>query len=63
MIHKENAFLFQMHDERNYHIFYCMFAGLNAEEKRKLEITKATDYYYLIQVRNKCHVSLLHFRN
>ncbi len=39
-----------MKDERNYHIFYCMLAGMNAEEKKQLEIKDATDYFYLIQV-------------
>ena len=40
----------QMQDERNYHIFYCMLSGLNAEEKKSLELKKAEDYFYLIQV-------------
>ncbi|ELT99384.1 hypothetical protein CAPTEDRAFT_226057 [Capitella teleta] len=39
----------QMPDERNYHVFYCMLAGLNAEEKKSLEIQTAQDYFYLIQ--------------
>jgi len=39
----------QMKDERNYHIFYCMLKGLNAEEKRQLELKDATDYFYLCQ--------------
>ncbi|XP_037533824.1 myosin VIIAa [Nematolebias whitei] len=37
----------QAHDERNYHIFYCMLKGMTAEEKKKLELSKATDYTYL----------------
>ena len=40
-----------MKDERNYHIFYCMLAGMTAEDKRKLDLKNATDYFYLIQVR------------
>ena len=48
--HQHVNFLFQMKDERNYHIFYCMLAGMNAEEKKQLEIKDATDYFYLIQV-------------
>jgi myosin-7 len=39
-----------MQDERNYHVFYCMLAGLNAEEKKSLELKTAADYFYLIQV-------------
>jgi len=34
-------------DERNYHVFYCMLAGLNKEEKAKLGLTDATNYRYL----------------
>ncbi|KAL5004977.1 hypothetical protein ScPMuIL_018433 [Solemya velum] len=39
----------QAHDERNYHIFYCMLAGLNAADKKKLELQNAESYYYLMQ--------------
>ncbi|XP_016887435.1 myosin VIIAa isoform X2 [Cynoglossus semilaevis] len=37
----------QAHDERNYHVFYCMLKGMTAEEKKKLGLSKATDYTYL----------------
>ncbi|KAM9319057.1 unconventional myosin-VIIa-like [Pholidichthys leucotaenia] len=37
----------QAHDERNYHIFYCMLKGMSPEEKKKLSLSKATDYNYL----------------
>jgi len=40
----------QHHDERNYHIFYCILAGLSPAEKQVLELEEATDYNYLIQV-------------
>lgn len=39
----------QAQDERNYHIFYCMLAGLSREEKSKLELSDASKYQYLIQ--------------
>ncbi|CAL4075619.1 unnamed protein product, partial [Meganyctiphanes norvegica] len=35
-------------DERNYHVFYCMLAGMTREEKQKLELTEATQYKYLV---------------
>lgn len=38
-----------MNSERNYHIFYRMIAGMKAEEKRLLKLTRAEDYYYLTQ--------------
>lgn len=39
----------QAHDERNYHIFYCMLAGMTNEEKQKLDVSDATKYWYLTQ--------------
>ena len=37
-------------NERNYHIFYCMLAGLSKVEKSALELQSASDYNYLTQV-------------
>ncbi|XP_061684467.1 myosin VIIAa isoform X5 [Syngnathoides biaculeatus] len=37
----------QAQDERNYHIFYCMLKGMTATDKKKLGLSKATDYTYL----------------
>ncbi len=37
----------QNSDERNYHIFYCMLAGLTREEKNKLHLKEPSDYRYL----------------
>ena len=37
----------QAKEERNYHIFYCMLAGLTGEERGKLGLTHARDYEYL----------------
>ncbi|KAK2172331.1 hypothetical protein NP493_972g00051 [Ridgeia piscesae] len=39
----------QAKGERNYHIFYCMLAGMSPEQKKQLDLKEATDYYYLIQ--------------
>lgn len=39
----------QAQDERNYHVFYCMLAGLAKDEKHKLELQDASKYYYLTQ--------------
>ncbi|KIH64464.1 myosin head [Ancylostoma duodenale] len=39
----------QSQGERNYHIFYCLLAGLSAEEKKHLELTRPSDYFYLTQ--------------
>ncbi|KAJ6223846.1 hypothetical protein RDWZM_002391 [Blomia tropicalis] len=36
-------------DERNYHIFYCMLAGMSKEDKIKLELQDASKFYYLTQ--------------
>lgn len=37
-------------DERNYHIFYCLLAGLNKDDKRKLDLGDASQYRYLTGV-------------
>ncbi|XP_065580984.1 myosin-VIIa-like isoform X3 [Artemia franciscana] len=38
----------QSKDERNYHVFYCMLAGLNRDERAQLELKEAKSYRYLI---------------
>uniref|UniRef100_A0A0M3IQE0 Myosin motor domain-containing protein n=1 Tax=Ascaris lumbricoides TaxID=6252 RepID=A0A0M3IQE0_ASCLU len=46
--------------ERNYHIFYCLLAGLSAAEKDELSLTDARDYFYLTQateIKDKTGVS------
>lgn len=47
---------FQARDERNYHVFYCMLAGMSREEKQALDLTSASDYVYLNQVRFLCRI-------
>ncbi|XP_051536832.1 unconventional myosin-VIIa-like [Myxocyprinus asiaticus] len=37
----------QAPNERNYHIFYCMLAGMSPDQKTKLGLGLATDYVYL----------------
>ncbi|GAB1609908.1 myosin-VIIa-like [Argonauta hians] len=45
----------QAHDERNYHIFYCMLAGMSPAEKAQLELSDARSYHYLTQGKSlKC---------
>lgn len=42
----------QAKEERNYHIFYCVLAGLGNDERNKLKLTKAGDYHYLNKVND-----------
>ncbi len=42
----------QANDERNYHVFYELLAGLNEEEKLKYGLLEANKYFYLNQGRN-----------
>lgn len=44
-------FISQAKDERNYHIFYEMLAGLPSQQKQSLYLQDAETYYYLNQVR------------
>ncbi|XP_026051993.1 unconventional myosin-VIIa [Carassius auratus] len=37
----------QAADERNYHVFYCMLAGMSPDQKTKLGLGLASDYSYL----------------
>ncbi|MCP9257783.1 Unconventional myosin heavy chain 6 [Dirofilaria immitis] len=39
----------QISDERNYHIFYYLLAGLTTSEKKQLFLSNASDFYYLNQ--------------
>ena len=48
---EKSRIVHQAHDERNYHIFYCMLAGMSREEKQKLDVQTAEHYWYLTQVR------------
>lgn len=47
---EKSRIVYQSSDERNYHIFYCMLAGLSREEKQKLELEDASTYRYLTGV-------------
>ena len=40
----------QANDERNYHVFYELLAGLDQEEKLKYGLLEANKYFYLNQV-------------
>ncbi|CAH2067349.1 unnamed protein product, partial [Iphiclides podalirius] len=37
----------QSMEERNYHVFYCLLAGLSKDEKKKLELGEPKEYRYL----------------
>lgn len=41
----------QVNDERNYHVFYELLAGLSEDEKLKYGLLDANNYFYLNQVR------------
>lgn len=42
----------QAREERNYHIFYELLAGMNDWDKQELYLQGAETYYYLNQVRH-----------
>lgn len=49
---EKSRIVFQGSDERNYHVFYCVLAGLSKEEKKKLELGEPSEYKYLSGVTN-----------
>ncbi|XP_076864017.1 unconventional myosin-XV [Brachyhypopomus gauderio] len=46
---EKSRIVFQAKDERNYHIFYEMLAGLPSQQKQSLYLQEAETYYYLNQ--------------
>ncbi|KAJ7305984.1 hypothetical protein JRQ81_010350, partial [Phrynocephalus forsythii] len=49
---EKSRVVFQAKNERNYHIFYEMLAGLPAQQKRRFCLQEAETYYYLNQGGN-----------
>ena len=58
---EKSRLVWQSEQERNYHVFYYMLAGMSSEEKARLGLTKPSDYQYLSQdnlnkaLSNKCY--------
>lgn len=46
---ERSRLVFQPSSERNYHIFYQLFAGLDDETRSKLHLTKVEDFFYVNQ--------------
>ncbi|XP_028842547.1 unconventional myosin-XV isoform X2 [Denticeps clupeoides] len=46
---EKSRIVFQAKDERNYHIFYEMLAGLPSQQRQSLYLQEAETYYYLNQ--------------
>lgn len=42
--------VFKAPGERNYHIFYCVLAGITAEEKQALALSGPAEYTFLTKV-------------
>ncbi|KAK3532493.1 hypothetical protein QTP86_018529 [Hemibagrus guttatus] len=53
---EKSRIVFQAKDERNYHIFYEMLAGLPSQQKQSLYLQEAETYYYLNQGGN-CEIA------
>lgn len=48
-LHEKSRIVLHNQDERNFHIFYELLAGLNAVEKEKYGLQSAEKYFYLNQ--------------
>ncbi|XP_069024648.1 unconventional myosin-XVB [Embiotoca jacksoni] len=46
---EKSRVVFQAHEERNYHVFYELLAGMNNWDKQELYLQGAETYYYLNQ--------------
>lgn len=44
---EKSRIVFQNAGERNYHIFYCLIAGLSSDERKRLELADSSSYEYL----------------
>uniref|UniRef100_UPI00398E9BF8 unconventional myosin-XV-like isoform X2 n=1 Tax=Pristiophorus japonicus TaxID=55135 RepID=UPI00398E9BF8 len=53
---EKSRIVFQAKNERNYHIFYEMLAGLSGQQKQRFYLQEAETYYYLNQGGN-CEIS------
>ncbi|XP_067912868.1 unconventional myosin-XV [Heterodontus francisci] len=53
---EKSRIVFQAKNERNYHIFYEMLAGLSSQQKQRFYLQEAETYYYLNQGGN-CEIS------
>ena len=50
---EKSRLTFQAKAERNFHIFYCLIAGLSEQQKEMLKVSKSEDFVYL---REGCNV-------
>lgn len=49
----------QAKNERNYHIFYEMLAGLPSQQKQAFYLQEAETYYYLNQVEDSLSLIII----
>ena len=64
---EKSRIVHQNPQERNYHVFYCMLAGLSKEHKEKLHLKDASHYKYLtggrrILCQNRLCITFSFFR-
>ena len=60
---EKSRIVVQNPDERNYHIFYCMLAGMSKEDKQKYDLQDASHYKYLTGVNQPCFFFLFPILN
>uniref|UniRef100_A0A8C4Z8G1 Myosin IXA n=1 Tax=Gadus morhua TaxID=8049 RepID=A0A8C4Z8G1_GADMO len=47
---EKSRLVYQEHNERNYHVFYYLLAGVSEEERTAFHLRKPEEYHYLNQV-------------
>ncbi|XP_030232317.1 unconventional myosin-IXAa isoform X2 [Gadus morhua] len=52
---EKSRLVYQEHNERNYHVFYYLLAGVSEEERTAFHLRKPEEYHYLNQMKKKVH--------
>uniref|UniRef100_A0A3P9JVP6 Myosin IXAa n=1 Tax=Oryzias latipes TaxID=8090 RepID=A0A3P9JVP6_ORYLA len=47
---EKSRLVYQEHNERNYHVFYYLLAGVSDEERKAFHLKKPEEYHYLSQM-------------
>jgi len=55
---EKSRVVYQNPGEQNFHIFYCLFAGLDQEKRNKLKLGKPDEYTYGSKLTDSYYLSI-----